>query len=223
MSLTKEHTIYKIYQILYSHFGPQHWWPGETKLEIVVGAVLTQNTAWQNVEKAIKNLKKKNLLEIKKLYKIRENFLSKLIKPAGYYNLKTKRLKELVKFLCQRYNGNLEKMAKEKGEVLREELLRVKGIGKETADSILLYALNKPFFVVDAYTKRILLRHNLINEKMTYDEIQKLFQENLPKRVKIYNEFHALLVKLGKTYCQKRPKCFLCPLANLLPINRATP
>lgn len=189
-------------------------------MEIIVGAVLTQNTSWQNVEKAIKNLKKKNLLAVKKLYKIREKVLSKLIKPVGYYNIKAKRLKELIKFLCRRYEGDLEKMAKEEGEILRKELLGVKGIGKETADSILLYALNKPFFVVDAYTKRIFLRHNLIGEKMGYDEIQKLLEGNLPRRVEIYNEFHALLVKLGKTYCQKRPKCHLCPLSILGGINR---
>jgi len=202
----------KIYQILFDHFGPQGWWPGETELEIIIGAILTQNTSWKNVEKAIKNLKEKNLLEIKKLSRIRKDTLAQLIRPAGYFNIKSERIKEIVKFLVKRYNGNLSALKRKEGDVLRRELLSVKGIGKETADSILLYALKKPFFVVDAYTKRILLRHNLITKDATYDEIQNFFHKNLPREEKVYNEFHALLVRLGKTYCRKKPNCSNCPL-----------
>jgi endonuclease-3 related protein len=202
----------KIYQILFDHFGPQGWWPGETELEIIIGAILTQNTSWKNVEKAIKNLKEKNLLEIKKLSRIRKDTLAQLIRPAGYFNIKSERIKEIVKFLVKRYNGNLSALKRKEGDVLRRELLSVKGIGKETADSILLYALKKPFFVVDAYTKRILSRHNLITKDATYDEIQNFFHKNLPREEKVYNEFHALLVRLGKTYCRKKPNCSNCPL-----------
>ena len=210
--MTAIEPLKKIYQILFDHFGPQGWWPGETELEIIIGAILTQNTSWKNVEKAIKNLKEKNLLEIKKLSRIRKDTLAQLIRPAGYFNIKSERIKEIVKFLVKRYNGNLSALKRKEGDVLRRELLSVKGIGKETADSILLYALKKPFFVVDAYTKRILLRHNLITKDATYDEIQNFFHKNLPREEKVYNEFHALLVRLGKTYCRKKPNCSNCPL-----------
>uniref|UniRef100_A0A7C3UU50 Endonuclease III domain-containing protein n=1 Tax=candidate division WOR-3 bacterium TaxID=2052148 RepID=A0A7C3UU50_UNCW3 len=210
--MTAIEPLKKIYQILFDHFGPQGWWPGETELEIIIGAILTQNTSWKNVEKAIKNLKEKNLLEIKKLSRIRKDTLAQLIRPAGYFNIKSERIKEIVKFLVKRYNGNLSALKRKEGDVLRRELLSVKGIGKETADSILLYALKKPFFVVDAYTKRILSRHNLITKDATYDEIQNFFHKNLPREEKVYNEFHALLVRLGKTYCRKKPNCSNCPL-----------
>ncbi len=204
----------RIYQALYRHFGPQNWWPGETKLEIIIGAILTQNTSWKNVEKAIKNLKAEKLLDEKKLYLQKEDEIAKFLRPVGYYNIKAKRVKEFIRFLTERYQGKIENLAKKRGDLLRRELLKIKGIGKETADSILLYALNRPFFVIDAYTKRVLARHKILNKEADYDTGQKLFHQNLPRKPKLYNEFHALFVRLGKTYCRKEPDCQNCPLAN---------
>ncbi len=202
-----------IYKKLYACFGPQYWWPGESPFEVMVGAILTQNTNWSNVEKAINNLKRHNVLSLKKLHKLPPKKLASLITSAGYYNVKAKRLKEFIKFLFKFYQANLKKMSLNDTENLRRELLAVKGIGPETADSILLYALNKPVFVIDAYTKRILLRHRLIKESAAYEEAQNLFMKNLKKEVKLFNEYHALLVKLGKEFCLKnKPRCNLCPL-----------
>ena len=204
-----------IYMKLYRHFGPRHWWPGDTRFEIIVGAILTQNTNWRNVEKAIGNLKKKKLLNPVSLYKIPDKKLAALIKPSGYYNIKTKRLKEFIGYLFKKHGGSLRKMFSQDLHALRHELLSVKGIGPETADSILLYAGEKPVFVIDAYTKRMLLRHRLINKDATYHQIQELFMNNLNKNVKLFNEYHALLVELGKTLCKKKPNCDICPLKGL--------
>ncbi len=205
-----------IYKKLYNHFGPQRWWPAESPFEVMVGAILTQNTNWQNVERAIKNLKKDSLLEPKKLYNISTKKLAALIRPAGYYNIKAKRLKEFVKFYFDAWNGSIEKTSLFKTDRLRKDLLSVNGIGPETADSILLYALNRPVFVVDAYTKRIFSKHGFIKENAVYDEAQNLFMLNLKKNVKMFNEYHALLVKLGKEYCLKRKaKCEICPLEKI--------
>jgi len=202
-----------IYRKLYSYFGPQHWWPAQSRFEVIVGAILTQNTNWCNVEKAIDNLKKRNLLKPDILYILPDRKLSRLIKPAGYYNIKAKRLKNFLKFFIKRYQGNISKMAFASTESLRKELLEVNGIGPETADSILLYALNKPVFVVDAYTKRIILRHGLIKEDTNYDKIQEFFTRRLKKDTKLFNEYHALLVKLGKEFClKKKPRCSICPI-----------
>ncbi len=202
----------RIYKKLYSYFGPQHWWPGDSPFEIIVGAILTQNTSWLNVEKAINNLKKHKVLAADKLYKLPPKRLALLIRTAGYYNIKAERLKNFLKFFLKHYQG-LKGMLKSDTLTLREQLLGVKGIGPETADSILLYALNKPIFVVDAYTKRILSRHRLIPESADYHQTQNLFMQNLKKSVKLFNEYHALLVKLGKEFCLKnKPKCDRCPL-----------
>lgn len=208
---TAQNIVFKIYQILYNHFGPQNWWPGESEIEIMIGAILTQNTNWQNVEKAIKNLKEETNLDPIIINKLPLKKLAKIIRPSGFYNIKAKRLKEFIKFFLKEYNGNVKEMEKEDENILREKLLKVKGIGKETADSILLYALNKPVFVIDNYTKRIFIRHKLFFGK-SYDEWQEYFTKNLPKDTKIYNEYHALLVKLAKTYCLKNPICESCPL-----------
>jgi len=179
----------------------------------MVGAILTQNTSWQNVEKAIKNLKKARVLTPDKLYKTSHKKLAALIRPAGYFNIKAKRLKNFLKFLSKSYNNNIKRLSSGDAKVLREELLLVNGIGPETADSILLYALNKPAFVVDAYTKRIFSRHKLIKENSSYEEIQGFFKSKLSSDVKLFNEYHALIVKLGKDFCLKRkPRCKLCPL-----------
>ena len=202
-----------VYQKLYSLFGSQHWWPADTRFEVIIGAILTQNTNWLNVEKAISNLKKHKLLQPHKLYKLSHKRLASLIRPAGYYNIKAKRLKSFLKFFMKYYNGNVKKMSGIDTSSLRQQLLSVKGIGPETADSILLYALDRPIFVVDAYTKRILLRHHFIGEDVGYDEIQNLFMQNLKSGVELFNEYHALLVKLGKEFCLKnKPRCEICPL-----------
>jgi len=201
------------YQKLYAYFGPQHWWPADTPFEVMVGAILTQNTSWLNVEKAIANLKEYKLLKPDKLNRIAQQKLAALIRPAGYYNIKAKRLKEFLSFFLHSYRGSVKKMSFKDTQGLRQQLLSVNGIGPETADSILLYALNKPVFVVDAYTKRILSRHGFIPENSDYHEVQNLFRQNLKNNVKLFNEFHALLVKLGKEFCLKnKPKCSICPL-----------
>ena len=207
--------VNEIYQRLYHHFGPQHWWPGETALEITVGAVLTQNTNWQNVEKAIANLQEHNLLSLPALSAIPIDILAQHIKPSGYYNLKAKRLKNLITAIGQE-DDDLASFFATDLDTLRQNLLAIKGIGPETADAIILYAAKKPIFVIDAYTHRILLRHELIWEESDYHEMQELFMSSLPEDVALYNEYHALLVRTGKEFCLKnKPKCAECPLAGL--------
>jgi endonuclease-3 related protein len=207
--------LMKIYRTLYRAYGPRHWWPGDTSFEVMVGAILTQNTSWRNADKAIQKLKGKGVLNPRGIHCLKKSQLASLIKSSGYYRIKTDRLKCFIDFLFEEYRGNIEKMGRERLGELREKLLRVKGIGPETADSILLYGLRKPIFVVDAYTKRILSRHGLISEKAPYGEVQKLFMDHLPLDEKLFNEYHALLVYLGKTVCKKMPRCELCPLKGI--------
>lgn len=215
MVKSPEILLTKIYQTLYRAYGPQHWWPGETPFEVMVGAMLTQNTSWKNVEKAIAALKGKGVLHPEGIHQLRESTLASLIRSSGYYRIKARRLKAFVTFLLSEYQGDLEKMKKEELTTLREKLLHVNGIGPETADSILLYALQKPIFVVDAYTRRILSRHRIVSEKASYDDIQTLFMNHLPRDQKLYNEYHALLVHLGKNVCKKKPECDLCPIRDV--------
>ncbi len=203
-----------IFKRLYSHFGPQHWWPGDSPFEVMVGAILTQNTNWQNVSKAITNLKKQRVLSAEKIHRISISKLASLIKPAGYFNVKAKRLKNFLEFFMTGYQGSIRTLSNKEMLTCREELLQVNGIGPETADSMLLYALNKPMFVVDAYTKRILSRHNLIKEDASYDGVQRLFMEHLPNDLNLFNEYHALIVRLGKDICKTKPLCNICPLKN---------
>lgn len=206
----------RIYHRLYDHFGPQQWWPGDTPFEVMVGAVLTQNTNWQNVEKAIENLKGVGLLELEKLAELPAALLAEYIRPAGYYNVKAGRLHNLCTCVREFGDGDLASFLGLPTDELRELLLSVKGIGPETADCILLYAAEKPAFVVDAYTHRILSRHNLIGEEYGYGEIRDLFMDNLKVDVPLYNEYHALLVRAGKEFCRKsRPDCDACPLKNV--------
>lgn len=207
--------LFTIYKKLYKFFGLQHWWPGDTSFEVMVGAILTQNTNWQNVERAIDNLKKNKCLSAVAMKKISQNRLAQLIRPAGYYNIKAKRLKNFVKFLFSEYKGQIKNMRVQNHLILRAKLLSVNGIGQETADSILLYALNKPIFVVDAYTKRVLSRHKLISEDATYNHIQDYFMNNLKKDRKLFNEYHALIVRLGKDICKTKPNCSICPLEKI--------
>ena len=204
-----------IYNRLYKKCGPRNWWPADTPFEVIVGAILTQNTAWSNVEKAIANLKDSRRFNPASLAALRQKSLAKLIHPAGYYNVKAKRLKNFLRFLLSDFNGSLREAFALPAGRLRERLLDVNGIGPETADSILLYAAKKPVFVVDAYTKRMLSRHNIVKEDATYDDMQSIFMENLPKSTKLFNEYHALIVQLGKEYCRKKPLCHLCPLKKL--------
>ena len=202
-----------IFRRLYSAFGQQYWWPAESAFEVTIGAILTQNTNWLNVEKAIAALKEKKLLSAKKLYALTPKKIASLIKSAGYYNVKAIRIKNFLKFFFDNYAASIKTIAAVDLAVLRKQLLEVNGIGQETADSILLYALDKPIFVVDAYTKRILFRHGLIKEGADYSSVQDIFMRNLKVDVKLFNEYHALLVKLGKDYCRKQnPKCETCPL-----------
>jgi endonuclease-3 related protein len=204
-----------IYQKLYKAYGPRNWWPGETSFEVMVGAILTQNTSWRNVEKAIQNLKGKGVLDAKGIHQLRRSQLAPLIKSSGYFRIKADRLKSFVDFLFEKYDGDIKRMKREGLGELREKLLGVKGVGPETADSILLYGLKKPIFVVDAYTTRILSRHGIISEKAAYEEVQRLFMDRLPHDEKLFNEYHALFVHLGKTLCKKNPKCDLCPLKSI--------
>lgn len=209
--------LLKIYKNLYKHFGPQNWWPvsySKTKqgkqFEIIVGAILTQNTAWKNAEKALKNLAQKKLLSIQAINKSRTNTIVRAIQPAGYYNQKAKKLKIFTKNIKKNYNGNLNNLLKLPINALRANLLSIWGIGEETADSIILYAASKPSFVIDAYTKRMCAYYSI--QFQTYAEYKNLFESKLPKNTHIYNEFHALIVAWGKLESKKESK----PLAKKL-------
>lgn len=226
--------LLEIYRLLFERFGPQHWWPGEpatarprlavavpgTPFEVIVGAILTQNTSWTNVAKAIANLKIAGALEPATLHEMDPAELEKLIRPAGYFRLKAKRLHHLTQWLFDRYEGSLERLDEIDARRLREELLEISGIGPETADSILLYGLKRPVFVVDTYTARVAVRHGLIEPDITYDQLQDLFQSNLDPDEQFFNEFHALLVHVGKEYCRPTALCPSCPL-NPLPHDSA--
>jgi endonuclease-3 related protein len=212
---TAQGILDEIYGRLLEKFGPQHWWPGESPFEVMVGAILTQNTNWGNVERAIQNLKAHKMLSPAALHKISAAELAPLIRPAGYFNVKARRLKNFIEFLFEKYGGNLKKMAGEPWPQLRHKLLDVNGVGPETADSILLYAFEKPVFVVDAYTRRMLYRHNLIGKDADYHAIQELFMVHLDHDVAIFNEYHALIVRLGKDYCRPKPACERCVLNDL--------
>ncbi len=205
--------INQIYSALFDHYGPQHWWPAENDLECIIGAILTQNTTWKNVEKAISNLKHNNLISIEKLSVIPTDQLAQLIKSSGYYNQKAIKIKSFVTFVNNNYSGNLGNMLSEQLYDLREKLLSIKGIGPETADSIILYAAKKPIFVIDTYTHRILSRHGLIPEETNYNEMQELFMGSLPDDHQLFNDYHALFVKTAKEHCKKKsPICNGCPL-----------
>ncbi len=201
-----------IYRILFEHYGPRRWWPADTPFEVVVGAILTQNTAWRNVEKAIANLKGLGPLTPETLRRLPEAALYETIRPAGYYRQKGKRLRNFLALLFDRFDGRLEALFELPTESLREELLSLSGIGPETADSILLYAAGRPVFVIDTYTLRIFTRHELLPEETFYAEAQQWITDRLPEDVQLYNEFHALLVNAGKDFCRPRPKCAGCPL-----------
>ncbi len=206
----------EIYATLLSYYGPQRWWPAETPFEMVVGAILTQNTNWKNASQAIDRLKQAGLLSLENIDSLSLEELASCVRPAGYYNLKAQRLKNLVRMLLEEYGGDLSLLANEDWQQSRQKLLSVKGIGEETADSILLYACAQPVFVVDTYTHRVFSRHNLLEEECSYGDIQERFMDNLPADAALFNEYHALIVRVAKEYCKKNnPCCADCPLQSL--------
>lgn len=207
--------LLKIYKIMYSTYGQQHWWPGETDFEVIVGAILTQNTNWTNVEKAINRLKEAELLTPEGIKDVEISELAELIRSSGYFNLKSKRLKSFISFLYDDFDGDLGKLFSMDLKTIRSKLLDVNGIGPETADSILLYAGGYPTFAIDTYTKRIFSRIGILREEHTYHQIQDYFMENLESDIQLFNEYHALIVKHAKEYCRTKPICQSCPLLDL--------
>jgi endonuclease-3 related protein len=212
----KTNNYTRAYQLLYDYFGPQKWWPGDSPFEIMVGAILTQNTNWANVQKAIDNLKALDLLSYPSLSSLGVDDIAPLIRPAGYYNLKARRLRNLLDMIATLYDGELDVFLEDELGSARENLLGVKGVGPETADSILLYACGHPVFVVDTYTYRVFSRHNMVEEETDYRTIQQAFELNLPQERKLYNEYHALIVRVAGMFCKKtKPQCEQCPLQGL--------
>jgi len=207
--------LLNIYRQLINHYGPQHWWPAQEPFEVIVGAILTQSAAWLNVEKAIANLKAAKALSPKALRQLSLSEVAMLIHPCGYYNAKALKLKSLAHWLGEYYNDNLNKLFANDTDYLRQQLLSIQGIGQETADSIILYAANKPIFVIDAYTRRIINRIGLAPDSNSYTAYQALFMANLPTDTELFNEYHALLVCLGKNVCRNRPLCQQCCLNNI--------
>ena len=206
----------EIYRRLDRHYGHLGWWPAETQLEVILGAILTQNTAWTNVEKALRALKRQGLLSLEGLRDLPETQLALWIRPSGYYHQKARKIHAFLEFLDSRYAGSLSRMAGAETGELREQLLRIHGIGPETADCILLYAMDKPLFVVDAYTRRVLIRHGICSADLSYDELQRLIENEVMPDVRICNQYHALLVQVGKDFCRKQAQCAGCPLEPLL-------
>jgi len=214
--MTTADRLWTIYERMLAQLGPQHWWPAETPFEVMVGAILTQNTSWKNVERAIDNLKGVGLMSLEALSALPTGLLAEYIRPAGYYNIKAGRLHNLLTFINEHHGGDLQAFLDQPLASFREQLLSIKGVGRETADSILLYAANLPVFVVDTYTHRILVRHQVIDEEFGYEAIQELFMDNLACDTRLYNEYHALLVRVGNVYCKKNnPNCAACPLQGI--------
>lgn len=205
----------QVYERLHARFGPRHWWPAETPLEVVVGAILTQNTAWANVERASGRLRAEGLLEFEALRSVPESRLKELIRPAGYYNQKARYLTALIQFLDKECGGDLARFFSQDASALRAKLLKLPGIGPETADSMLLYAGGLSVFVVDAYTFRIFSRLKLVPAGASYGSVQGFFTQNLPHDPALFNEYHALIVELGKRVCRPQPRCEECPLLEL--------
>jgi endonuclease-3 related protein len=219
---TKLHSgdLMRYYEAMYGALGPMRWWPAKTPFEVIVGAILTQSTAWGNVEKAMDNLRAAKMLTPSAILNVRPSRLATLVRPSGYFRQKAKKLKSFVRFLRSTYGGSLKRMFRTPTPGLREQLLSVHGIGPETADSILLYAGNHPVFVVDAYTHRIFGRHGLISGEPDYEDVRARFEAALPPHPPMLNEFHALIVNTGKNWCRKgAPRCTDCPLRYLLPAD----
>jgi endonuclease III related protein len=206
---------------LFTALGPQHWWPGKTQFEVIVGAILTQNTSWKNVELALANLQGAGVFTPTAVARVHVRSLQALIRPSGYFRQKARALKAFVQFLQVEYRGSLKRMFATPTIELREKLLRVWGIGPETADAILLYAGQHPVFVVDAYTKRITARHGWIGDKAKYEEVRWMFERQFPGDVERFKEFHGLIVSVGKSWCRKQvADCEKCPLGRYLEEGR---
>jgi endonuclease-3 related protein len=219
---TKLHSddLMRYYEAMSGALGPMRWWPAKTPFEVIVGAILTQSTAWGNVERAINNLRAAKMLTPSAILKVAPSRLAALVRPSGYFRQKAKKLKSFVRFLQTEYGGSLKRMFRTPTAELRRKLLSVHGIGPETADSILLYAGKHPVFVVDAYTHRIFGRHGLLSGKPDYEAVRARFEAALPLHSSIFNEFHALIVNTGKNWCRKgAPRCADCPLRHLLPAD----
>ena len=221
MPIINPPTLMEVFEQLYAAYGPRHWWPAESPFEVCIGAILTQNTAWTNVEKAIANLKSTGMLTPAAIRDCPVDRLAEMIRPAGYFNVKSRRLKDFIEWLFLQYEGSLQRMFSGDWQTLRPELLAVRGIGPETADSILLYAGNQPSFVVDAYTRRLFHRLGLLPETAGYDETRNLFMGTLPADVQLFNEYHALIVEQCKRFCRVRPVCSDCPLREVCPFGAA--
>lgn len=208
----------KFFRQLYATLGPQHWWPARTRLEVILGSILTQNTSWRNVEKALRSLRAHGWLRLSALRQVERAELAQAIRSAGFYRQKAATIRNFLTFLESEYDASLEKMFRQPMPLLREQLLRIKGFGPETVDTILLYAGRHPSFVVDAYTRRILERHKLASPSASYNEIQMLFHRSLKPDPAVFNEYHALLVETGKRFCKRaEPDCSRCPLEAYLP------
>ena len=214
---TTGEALLEVYHRLYARYGPQLWWPGESGLEMIVGAILAQGTAWTNVEKALANLKAAGLLTVEALWGISEYELASLLRPSGTFNAKARKLKAFINHLWDNYGGHLERLLAGETRQLREELLSIHGVGEETADAILLYAAGKPSFVIDTYTRRIVGRLGMAPDRESYRAYQALFHRNLPADAGLYNEYHALLDRHGKETCKKDPRCRGCCLLDLCP------
>ncbi len=210
----------QFYETLSAALGPMRWWPAKTPFEVIVGAILTQNTAWVNVKRAIANLRRERLLTARAVERVPLARLARLVRPSGYFRQKAKKLKAFAQFLRRDFRGSLAAMFRTPTAALREKLLGVHGIGPETSDSILLYAGSHPVFVVDTYTKRVLQRHGLVGEKAGYEDVRQLFEISLPRDPKLYNEYHALLVHVGKNWCRaQQARCDVCPLGPYLSLG----
>ncbi|MBI3036919.1 hypothetical protein HYY73_04175 [Candidatus Woesearchaeota archaeon] len=212
----------EVYSRLHGFFGEQHWWPTTTanrETEVIIGAILAQNTSWKNVEKAISGLAAAGMVDFRKIAAAKKGKVAKLIRPSGYYNQKAERLQLFARYVCSNYGGKVELLLQKNAAGLRKELLELKGIGPETADSILLYAANKDAFVIDAYTKRIFSRIGVCSGSISYGDLQQLIAKSLPRPMhtaEVFNQYHALLVGLGKNFClKKNPLCGKCPLLSM--------
>jgi len=228
--LTPEVRIRAFYSALLQAYGPLRWWPAKTPFEVIVGAYLTQNTSWNNVEQALKNLRRERLLSVAGIRRTSRGKLEQLLRPSGYFRQKAARLQNFVRYLDARHRGSLARMFRQPTMKLRSELLALNGVGPETADSILLYAGQHPIFVVDAYTRRVFDRHGILSDTAKYDEmrglVERAFRQNEGTNAKLtadFNELHALIVHVGKKHCQKRPTCDGCPLQPFLPAIASNP
>jgi endonuclease-3 related protein len=216
-------TLETYYRRMARQYGATGWWPGDSPFEIAVGAILTQNTAWRNVEQAIDNLKREKLLTPNAILDCPLESLEQALRPSGYFRVKAQRLRHFCRYLVDRYDGNMQRLARRPLEELRPELLAVHGIGPETADDILLYACEHPVFVVDAYTRRIFARHGLVPQEIDYEDLRAVFESRLPADVAMFKEYHGLIVYVGKDFCRGKPNCAACPLGPMLMPNQRLP